>query len=93
MESIFPEFNLGIVDNLKDKAKRIGHFLFGSMEAPLHMSDHYEKSHFEPTDGEAHQPELPYDLQEGTVELVTVDTERVKDLILQARIAREAKES
>lgn len=86
MESIFPEFNLGIVDNLKDKAKRIGHFLFGSMEAPLHMSDHYEKSHFEPTDGEAHQPE-PF------VELVTVDTERVKDLILQARIAREAKES
>lgn len=91
MESIFPEFNLGIVDNLKDKAKKIGQFLFGSMEAPLHMSNHYEKSHFEPT--EAHQPELPYDLQEGTVELVTVDTERVKDLILQARIAREAKES
>jgi hypothetical protein len=93
MESIFPEFNLGLVDNLKDKAKKIGRFLFHTPEAPLYVSNHYEKSHFEPTDGEAHQPELPYDLQEGTVELVTVDMERVKDLIMQARIAREAKES
>lgn len=64
-ESIMPEFNLGIIDNLKDKAKKIGHFLFGSREAPPHMSDHYEKSHFEPTDGEAYQPELPFDKQEA----------------------------
>lgn len=84
-----PEFNLGIVDNLKDKAKKIGHFLFGSMEAPLHVSDHYNREHFEPTDGEAYQPELPYD----NIELVTVDPERVRELILQARIAREAREA
>lgn len=58
MENNFmPEFNLGIVDALKDKAKKIGHFLFGSGEAPLHMSEHYEKSHFEPSDGEAYDPD------------------------------------
>ena len=86
--NFMPEFDLGIVDGIKNRAKRIGRFLFHTPEAPLYLSDHYEKSHFEPTDGEAHQPELPF-----TIELVTVDAERVKDLILQARIAREAKES
>jgi hypothetical protein len=89
-KNIMPEFNLGLTDRIKDVAGRLGRFLFGSMEAPLYMSDHYEKSHFEPTDGEAY---VPADLQEGTVELVTDNSERVKELILQARIAREAKQA
>lgn len=85
-KNIMPEFNLGLTDRLKDIAGRLGRFLFGTMEAPPYMSDHYNREHFiqEPTDGEAYQSELP-------IELVTVDRDRVKDLILQARIAREAR--
>jgi hypothetical protein len=92
-KNIMPEFNLGLTDRIKDVAGRIGRFLFGTMEAPPYMSNHYDREHFiqEPTDGEAYQPELPMDLQDGNIEIVTVDRDRVQELILQARIAREAR--
>lgn len=32
-------------------------------EAPLHTSNHYERSHFEPSDGEAYQPQLPFEVE------------------------------
>jgi len=85
-ESIFPQIDLF------PRAAKVARFIFGSMEAPLHMSNHYDRSHFEPTDGEAYQPTLPFDLQEGIIEVVSSDTEMLKDLILRARIAREARQ-
>jgi hypothetical protein len=90
-DSIFPEINLGLTDRLKDVAGRIGRFLFGTMEAPPYMSNHYVREHFiqEPTDGEAYQPQLPMEFEE--VQLVTSDPERIRQLILQAKIAREAR--
>jgi hypothetical protein len=92
-KSIFPEMNLGLTDRLKDVAGRIGRFLFGTMEAPLYMSNHYVREHFiqEPSDGEAYQPELPMDLRDGNIEVVSSDPERIRQLILQAKIAREAR--
>lgn len=85
--NIFPEFDLGIADKAKKVAKAIGSLItHRPTHAPLHMSNHYRG---EPTDGEAYQPELPF---EAHVELVTDNTELLKDLILQARIAREAKQ-
>jgi hypothetical protein len=89
--NIMPEFNLGLTDRLKDVAGRIGRFLFGTMEAPPYMSNHYVREHFiqEPTDGEPYQPQLPMEFEE--VQLVTSDPDRVRELILQARIAREAR--
>jgi hypothetical protein len=59
-----------IFNTVAQKAKKIGEFLFGTMEAPLHMSDYYVKEHFEPTDGEAYQPELPFD--DEVIKLVQV---------------------
>jgi hypothetical protein len=49
-----------IFNTVAQKAKKIGEFLFGSMETPLHTSNYYIKEHFKPTDGEAYQPELPF---------------------------------
>lgn len=54
----FPEINLGLTDRIKDVAGRLGRFIFRTPEVKPFMSNHYDKSHFEPTDGKAYQPSL-----------------------------------
>ena len=54
----FPEVQIVSFDRLK----KIARFVFGTPEVPMHMSNHYERSHFEPTDGEAVQPQLPFEV-------------------------------
>jgi hypothetical protein len=86
--NIMPEINLGLTDRLKDVAGKVGRFLFGTINAEVaYPSEH--RTIREPSDGEAYQPELPMDFNE--VQLVTSDPERIRELILQARIAREAR--
>jgi hypothetical protein len=56
-KSIFPEIH--ILPSIREMGAFIGRVLVSRpTEAPLHMSNHYERSHFEPMDGEAYQPGL-----------------------------------
>lgn len=60
---VFPEFDL--FPRLTRVAQFLGRVLSPlPTEAPLHMSNHYDRSHFEPSDGEAMQPQLPFGLEQ-----------------------------
>lgn len=71
-KNIMPNFEVVKTSRIKEMASKINEFLFGSV--PLHMSDHYVKEHFEPTESEAFQPELPFD--DEVIKLVQVAKER-----------------
>lgn len=70
-QSPFPEIK--IVDPI-GRIKKIAHFLLNT-DVPMHMSNHYERPHFEPTDGEAFQPELPFDKQRAVAHYVQMAQE------------------
>ena len=75
-----PQFELGIVRRLRAMAR----FIIGT-ETPLYMSDHYNPEHFK----EETNVQQQFDFTEA--EQLTVRQQNVQDLILQARIAREAR--
>lgn len=76
----FPRFELGIVR----RCKAIARFIIGT-ETPIYMSDHYNPEHFK----EDINVQQQFDFTED--EQLTVRQQNVQDLILQARIAREAR--
>jgi hypothetical protein len=39
-KNIMPEFNLGIVEHIKDVAQRVGHFLLSTEQVHYSASDH-----------------------------------------------------
>lgn len=75
-----PRFEFGIVR----RCKAIARFIIGT-ETPLYMSDHYNPEHFK----EETNIQQQFDFTEA--EQLTVRQQNVQDLILQARIAREAR--
>lgn len=64
---VFPKIDLF------PRITKVVKFIFGHPDTQLHMSNHYNREHFEPTDGEAttgaafmldaalDQPQLPFD--------------------------------
>lgn len=65
--NIFPEIGLGIIDAAKSVGKRLVGLCtyFPPNDVPLHRSNHYQRSHFEPQDGDAAQAQLPFEESRG----------------------------
>jgi hypothetical protein len=71
-----------IFNTVAQTAKKIGVFLFGSMEAPAHMSNHYRGaeemlSSIEPTPV---QPELPFSAEKEEVARLVEQAKRAKNI-------------
>jgi len=55
------EFDIGIAEKMKRVAHVLGRLVaFRPQNAPAHMSEHYRPLN-EPSDGEAIQPQLPFE--------------------------------
>ena len=81
-QNIMPHFEIVNTSRIKEVASRIGRFLFGSMEAPAYMSNHYRSAEdmLSSTEPTSVQPELPFSAEKEEVARLVEQAKRAKNI-------------